>query len=152
MSMNKKFKFVLWKLLWESFKKNDFITFGSDWVSESDKNIVKLCVHFVSVCLKVQKWRQTETKVTFHPPENFFLSQMKGMAKIRLFYSGAMALILPQWKNITLFVFFMFVYKGRVKKNKKKIMENSILEGEGGGQWGSFSISNFFYFFPSKWS
>ena len=77
-------------------KKNDFITFGSDWVSESDKNIVKLCVHFVSVCLKVQKWRQTETKVTFHPPENFFLSQMKGMAKIRLFYSGAMALILPQ--------------------------------------------------------
>ena len=67
-------------------QKNDFITFGSDWVSESDKNIVKLCVHFVSVCIKVQKWRQTETKVTFHPPENFFLSQMKGMAKIRLFF------------------------------------------------------------------
>ena len=152
MSMNKKFKFVLWKLLWESFKKNDFITFGSDWVSESDKNIVKLCVHFVSVCLKVQKWRQTETKVTFHPPENFFLSQMKGMAKIRLFYSGAMALILPQWKNITLFVFFMFVYKGRVKKNKKKIMENSILEGEGGVSEGHFPYPTFFYFFPSKWS
>ena len=26
---------------------------------------VKLCVHFVSVCLKVQKWTQTDTKVTF---------------------------------------------------------------------------------------
>ena len=25
--------------------------------------IVKLCVHFVSVCLKVQKWTPTETKV-----------------------------------------------------------------------------------------
>ena len=24
---------------------------------------VKLCVHFVSVCLKVQKWTQTDTKV-----------------------------------------------------------------------------------------
>ena len=58
---------------------------------ESEKNIV----HFVSVCLKVHKWRQTETKVTFHPPENFFLSQMRGLANIRLFYSGAMALILP---------------------------------------------------------
>merc|ERR1712035_219133 len=30
------------------------------------------------VCLKVQKWRQTGTKVTFHPPENLFWSQMKG--------------------------------------------------------------------------
>ena len=38
--------------------------------------------------------------------------------------------------------------KGRVqKKNKKKIMENSILGGEGGGQQGSFSISNFFLIF-----
>ena len=46
-------------------------------------SVVKLCVHFVSVCLcvkkvsilclvsvclKVQKWTQTDTKVTFHPP------------------------------------------------------------------------------------
>ena len=30
------------------------------------------------------------------PPENFFWCQMKGMAKIRLFYSGDMALILPR--------------------------------------------------------
>ena len=59
----------------------------------------------MSVCIKVQKWRQTETKVTFRPPENFFLSQMKGMAKIRLFYSGAMALILPQLKDIANFVY-----------------------------------------------
>jgi len=29
-----------------------------------------------------------------------FESQMKGMAKTRLFYSGAMALILPQLKDI----------------------------------------------------
>ena len=50
--------------------------------------IVKLCVHFVSVCLKVQKWIQIDTKVTFHPtnqPENFFCCQMKGMAKIIFF-------------------------------------------------------------------
>ena len=40
-----------------------------------------LCV-YVSVCLKDQKWTQTDTKVTLHPPpENFFWSQMKGMAK-----------------------------------------------------------------------
>ena len=62
--------------------------------------IVKLCVHFVSVCLKVKKWTQTDTKVTLHPthppPGNFFWCQMKGMAKIRLFYSGDIALILPR--------------------------------------------------------
>ena len=63
---------------------------------------------FVSVCPKnLRKWTQTDTKVTFHhhpppppppthPPENFFWSKMKGMAKIRLFYSGDMALILPR--------------------------------------------------------
>ena len=68
--------------------------------------IVKLCVHFcVCVSKSLRKWTQTDTKVTFHPPppttthhppENFFWSQMKGMAKIRLFYSGDMALILPR--------------------------------------------------------
>ena len=32
--------------------------------------IVKLCVHFVSMChvSRSQKWTQTDTKVTFHPP------------------------------------------------------------------------------------
>ena len=29
---------------------------------------VMLCVNFVSVCLKDQKWPQTDTKVTLHPP------------------------------------------------------------------------------------
>ena len=38
------------------------------------------------------------------------------------------------------------------KKNKKKIMENSILEGEGGVSEGHFPYPTFFYFFPSKWS
>ena len=40
----------------------------------------------MSVYLKVQKWPQTDTKVTFHPtPTNkeIFLCQMKGMAKIQ---------------------------------------------------------------------
>ena len=68
-----------------------------------------LCIFSSSVsilCLCVQKWTQTDTKVTFHPPtqpahptrppENFFWSQMKGMAKIRLFYSNALAFILPR--------------------------------------------------------
>ena len=60
-------------------------------------SVCQLDVCFVSVCLKVQKWTHTDTKVTFHPlPENFFWSQIKGMAKIRLSYSGDMALILPQ--------------------------------------------------------
>ena len=62
---------------------------------------------FLCLCVCVskilRKWTQTDTKVTFHPPPtthpppgNFFWSQMKGMAKIRLFYSGDMALILPR--------------------------------------------------------
>ena len=71
-------------------------------------NCQALCP-FLCLCLCVskslRKWTQTDTKVTFHPPpttttthppENFFWSQMKGMAKIRLFYSGDMALILPR--------------------------------------------------------
>ena len=66
-------------------------------------------VNFVSVCLKVKKWTQTDTKVTFHPssPENSFWYQMKGMAKIRHFYSGAMVLILRQLKDIGYFVFYV---------------------------------------------
>ena len=51
----------------------------------------------IKFCLKVQKWTQTDTNVTFHPthpPENFFWCQMKGMAKIRLFYSCIKVLIL----------------------------------------------------------
>ena len=40
-----------------------------------------------------------------HPTQPItFLSQMKDMAKIRLFYSGTMALILPRLKDITNFV------------------------------------------------
>ena len=68
---------------------------------------VKLCVHFcvcVSKSLRIGHRLTLNTKVTFHPPppptthppENFFWSQMKGMVKIRLFYSGDMALILPR--------------------------------------------------------
>ena len=61
-----------------------------------------------------KKWTQTDTKVTFHPihhpQENLFWSQMRGMAKIRIFYSSAIALILPRLKDITHFV-FMIVYK-----------------------------------------
>ena len=71
--------------------------------------IVKLCVNFVSVYLKVQKWTQTDTKVTLHPPPppgNFYWCQMKGMANIRLFYSCAMVLILPWLKDIAHFVFY----------------------------------------------
>ena len=66
-----------------------------------------LCVY---VSKNLRKWTQTDTKVTFHPthhppPGNFFWSQMKGMAKIKLFYSSAMALILPRLKDIAHFVF-----------------------------------------------
>ena len=53
--------------------------------------VVKLCVHFVSEC---QKRGQTDTKVTLHSPTGKLFFQMKGMAKIRLIYSGDMALIL----------------------------------------------------------
>ena len=72
---------------------------------------------------------------------------MKGMAKIRLFYSGAMALILPQWKNITHFVFLCLYIREGLKKNKKKIMENSILGGGGGVSRGHFPYPFFFIFF-----
>ena len=65
-------------------------------------NFQARCPFCVCVSKSIKKWSQTDTKVTFHPPpplpppENFFWSQMKGMAKIRLFYSGDMALILPR--------------------------------------------------------
>ena len=44
---------------------------------------------FVYVCLNVQKWTHTDTKVTFSPTNptstgTFFWRQMKGMNKIRL--------------------------------------------------------------------
>ena len=55
---------------------------------------------------------------TTHPPTTFFgldRSQLKGMAKIRLFYAGAMAQILPQLKDITNFVLklicSLFIFK-----------------------------------------
>ena len=94
-------------LLW-----NFFIFFNTSLIQRNFcQALCPFCVH-VSVCLKVQNWTQTDTKVTFHPPpppatqhppENFFWSQMKGMTKIRLLYSSAMALILRQLKDITHF-------------------------------------------------
>ena len=48
--------------------------------------------------------RSLFTHPTRVPTENFFWYQMKGMAKIKLFYFGAMALILPRLKDITNFV------------------------------------------------
>ena len=44
-------------------------------------------VHFVSVCQKVQKngHRLTLKSLFTRPPENFFWSQMKGMAKMGFF-------------------------------------------------------------------
>ena len=83
------------------------VSIGSDHYASNMILLSSSVSIFVSVCSKmclcvlcVQKWTQTDTKVTFQPPtrppENFFWSQMKDMAKIRLFYSGAMALILPR--------------------------------------------------------
>ena len=46
---------------------------------------------------------------TTQPTHKFFWSQMNDMAKIRLFYSGAMALILPQFKDITNFFLSLYV-------------------------------------------
>ena len=44
---------------------------------EVKKIIVKLYVHFVSVCLKVKKWTQNPTWVTFyHPRQDFYFSAM----------------------------------------------------------------------------
>jgi len=44
------------------------------------------------------------------PTIELFWSQMKGMAKIRLFYTGIIALILPLLKDITHFVFMYFMF------------------------------------------
>ena len=49
-------------------------------------------------------------------------------------------------KCIDLFINSYFLGKGS-KKKFKIIMENSIIGGEGGGQWGSFSISDFLKIF-----
>ena len=53
------------------------------------------------------------------PPttHNFFLSQIKNMAKIRLFYYGSVALILPRLKDIA-----NFVYKPLIKVNQAKFL------------------------------
>ena len=59
-----------------------------------------------------QKWTQTDTEVILNPTHpspimQLFLSHMKGMAKIRLFHFGAMALILPNQKiSSILFLWF----------------------------------------------
>ena len=73
--------------------------------------LTKYCQALCPFCVCVSKslkLTQTDTKVTFHPPPTMklFGSQMKGMAKIRLFYSGAMAFILPCLKDIAHFVFY----------------------------------------------
>ena len=44
------------------------------------------------------------SSLTTHPPLTFLWSQMKEMAKIRFFNSGAMALFLPRLKDINNFV------------------------------------------------
>ena len=38
----------------------------SGLVRMEDINIVKLFIYFVSVCIKLQEWTQTDTRVTFH--------------------------------------------------------------------------------------
>ena len=66
---------------------------------------------FLSLIFETNGLRLT-LKSLFTPPTNkLFWSHMKGMAKVRLFYSSAMALILPQLKEIVHFVFFLIVYK-----------------------------------------
>ena len=98
------------RLKTEYFQSSTRILILNPWRS----SIVKLCVHFVAMCLKVQKWTLTDTKVTFPPTptthhlptRKLFWCQMKGTAKILLFYSGAMALILTRLKDITHFVFY----------------------------------------------
>ena len=81
---------------------------------------VNLCVHFVSMCLKDLKngHRLTLKSLFIHPPccinnRGMFLPSPTGRklffglkwTTIRLFYSGAMALFLPQLKDICLFCF-----------------------------------------------
>ena len=59
---------------------------------------------FWSLIFFEQKQRQTlKWLFTHHPSENCFWSQMKAMANIRFFHSSALALILPQLKDITYF-------------------------------------------------
>ena len=73
-----------------------YLMVNVQWFLSCSVSSVYFCV---CVSKSLRKWTQTDTKVNFHPPtrplENFFWSQMKGVAKIRLFYSGAVALILP---------------------------------------------------------
>ena len=103
------------------------------------QKIVKLCVHFVSMCLKVQKWTQTDTKshfshtTTTHPPGNFFLNKT----------------FLLQWHGVDLalikryhpFCLFMIVYKKAKIDNPSKL---SVLYLS--AVFFSFCLSVFFFF------
>ena len=74
------------------------------WMLSSSVSILCLCV------LKLKNGH----KLTFHhhpthPPGNIFWCQMKGIAKIRLFVSSIMVLILLPLKDIAHFVFYNFI-------------------------------------------
>ena len=70
--------------------------------------IVKLFVHF-NLWSFLWKWTKTDTKVTFHPPPTMklFLVSYERYGQINTFYSGAMALILPQLKDIINFALYI---------------------------------------------
>ena len=95
-----------WHTKWQNSK------FSIKIILKNSKNlikhlIVKLCVHFVSVFKNGH--RLTLKSLFTRSPENFFWSQMKGIAKIRLFYSDIMVLILLPLKEIAHFLFYNFI-------------------------------------------
>ena len=73
--------------------------------------IVKLCVHFVSVCLSVQKWTQTETKVTFHPPvhQKTFLVSNERYGRNKTFLLRCYGIDFAPIKRYHPFYFFMII-------------------------------------------
>ena len=66
--------------------KATIMGFFKYWFLLNNVNVIieKLCVQFLSWCLKDKKWTHTETKDSFHPPTTMILlwSQIKGITKI----------------------------------------------------------------------
>ena len=77
--------------------------------SATETAIALYCQALCQFCVCLSNFKDGQ-RLKHQPPGNFFWCQMKVMAKIRLFYSSAMALILPQLEDIPP-LFFMIVHK-----------------------------------------
>ena len=105
----------LWSRLWvgwlhhSCFKREVYKSKGPFVIRKKEKwfNIVKLCVHFVSVSKKIKKWTQTDTIVTLNPPttRQLFLVSNERYGKINTFLLWWYGIIFALIKDINTLMF-----------------------------------------------